>query len=124
MQSFIDKEFNYAVIGATQNINKYGYKVLMDFRNKGFQAVPINPKYEEIEGIKCYPSLLDLDDRPDVVIVVTQPEVSLKIVDECANLQLDKIWFQPGAADEEVLQACQKQGINCITEECIMKQTD
>jgi len=124
MNSFLDKEFIYAIIGATQKKDKYGYKVLMDLRQKGYNAVPINPKYEEIDGLKCYPSLLDLDDRPDVVVVVTPPEVSLKIVDECDNLNLDKIWFQPGASDEEVIKACQDKMINKMADICIMQATE
>jgi len=124
MSSFIDKDYLYAIIGASKKKNKFGYKVLMDLAQKGFRAVPVNPKYEDIDGIKCYASLLELDDRPDVVIVITQPEISFKIIEECANLDLEKIWFQPGAADEAVIKLAQERGLNIMVDQCIMKETD
>jgi predicted CoA-binding protein len=52
MAGLIDKSFTYALIGASNNQEKFGHKVLKDLLDKGFCVVPINPHEEEILGKK------------------------------------------------------------------------
>jgi uncharacterized protein len=120
---FIDKDFIYAIVGATIKKQKYGYKVLVDLKDKGYKVVPINPKYGEVAGITCYPTLLSLEDRPDVVVLVVPPKVSQSMVKNCADLDLNKIWFQPGAEDDKVITLAKSLGLDIMTGKCIMQET-
>ena len=97
IQEFIDKDFIYAVVGATANKNKYGYKVLVDLKDKGFHVVPVNPKYQQVAGLPCFPDLISLEDRPDVVVLIVGNKNAEKVVKTAVDLELDKIWFQPGS---------------------------
>jgi len=124
LEKFIDKDFIYAIVGATIKKQKYGYKVLVDLKNKGFKVVPINPKYGEVAGLTCYPDLISLEDRPDVVVLVVPPKVSQAIVKNCEELKLNKIWFQPGAEDDKVINLAHKLNLEIMTGKCIMKETE
>lgn len=44
----IDKNFIYAVVGASNNEEKYGYKVFKDLLDAGYKVLPINPSEKEI----------------------------------------------------------------------------
>lgn len=123
LQKLIDPQFIYAVIGATQNQEKYGYKVFVDLKKKGYQVIPVNPNYEEILGVKCYPDLISLDERPDVVVLVVGEKNALKVVQDCVELDLDKIWFQPGSEYEEAVNLAQDAGFEIIIGECIIVET-
>src|SRR4030042_1094067 len=118
-KNFIDKNFIYAVVGATNNQEKYGYKVLMDLKNKGFNVVPVNPKYQEVAGLTCYPALISLEERPDVVVLVLGEENAKKIVQNCIDSTLNKIWFQPGSEYDEAVALAQSAGFNIVTGKCI-----
>ncbi|RJO59455.1 CoA-binding protein [Candidatus Parcubacteria bacterium] len=96
-QVFLNRDFWYAVVGASKNPEKYGYKVLLDFARAGLRAVGVNPKYREIEGLKCFPNLSAVAPKPDVAIFVVPPIIGLNIVDEAYKLGITKLWFQPGA---------------------------
>lgn len=124
MEKFIDKNYIYAIVGATQHKNKYGYKVLMNLKNKGYKVVAVNPKYNEIEGIPCYPTVFDLDERPDVVVLVVGEENAKKVVQECIDSDLNQIWFQPGSEYPAAVKLAQDAGLDIVTNECIMVETD
>jgi uncharacterized protein len=123
LQNYILPNYIYAIIGATQNQEKYGYKVLVDLKNKGYKVIPVNPKYDEIAGLKCYPDLISLDERPDVVVLVVGEKNALKVVQACVDLNLNKIWFQPGSEYEQAVELAQNAKFEIIIGECIMTET-
>lgn len=121
---FINKAFIYAIVGATQNKQKYGYKVLVDLKNKGFNVIPVNQKYEEIAGITCYPDLISLDERPDVVVLIVGEHSAAKVVQNCLDLDLNRLWFQPGSEFEDAVNLAQEGKAEMVIGECIMVETD
>ena len=64
----INKNFLYAVVGASNNEEKYGHKVFKDLLDAGYKVVPINPSEQEILGEKVYPTLSEVRKNIDVVI--------------------------------------------------------
>jgi hypothetical protein len=67
----VNKDFLYAVVGASTNEEKYGYKVFKDLIDAGYKVVPINPNEKEILGEKVYPTLSEVKQTIDVVIFFT-----------------------------------------------------
>ena len=124
IQDFINKDFIYAIVGATANKNKYGYKVLIDLKNKGFKVVPVNPKYEEVAGLPCFPDLISMEERPDVVVLIVGQESAPKIVKECIDLNLNKLWFQPGSEFHQAVQIAKSAGFKIMVGKCIMVETE
>jgi len=75
-----------AVVGASENPNKFGARPLQIMAQQGFKGAiyPINPGRETINGIRCYPDLESLPDAPDVVVVALPASEVLDIV-RCAG---------------------------------------
>jgi acetyltransferase len=73
-----------AVIGATPRL-QYGGRLLnaiLKARDR-VNVYPVNPKYDELGGVKCYPSIEDLPESPDLAgIVVPHPQV-LEVLEAC-----------------------------------------
>lgn len=65
------KPKSIAVIGASTNPDKIGYKVVENLKNCGYQnpVYPINPDAEEICGYKCYPNIKDVPYVVDMAVV-------------------------------------------------------
>ncbi len=110
-QVFLNPSFRYAVVGATTNQEKYGYRVLQDLHGAGFTVVGVNPKYREVAGIPCFASLGELPWHPDVLVVVVPPAVGLQVLEQAAKLLIKKLWFQPGAESNETSALAQKLGV-------------
>lgn len=119
--SFKDKKI--AVVGVSDNKNKYGYKIFSSLVENGYDVYGINPKLETLEGRKIYHSLSEIPQKPDIVITVVPPSVSEQIVDECQRLGINHIWFQPGSESEKAVKKAKSYGIE-TTEACFMVQND
>lgn len=110
----------FAVVGSFRNEQKVAYQIFRDLKSRGYEVYPVNPKTPEVDGEKCYSALSDLPKKPDVVDIVTPPEVSLEIVKQCKQLGIDYVWLQPGAEDQKVIDYCKENGIKCVYQTCIM----
>ena len=120
IQKFLDKRNVFAVVGASRNPEKYGHKVFRDLRDAGYKVYPVNPNAEEILGVKCYPSLKDLPETPDVVDLVVPPKVTEKVVRECKELGVRMVWMQPGSESEDAIKFCVENGMEVVHGVCVM----
>lgn len=123
MQELI-KEFlsqkSFAVIGSFKNETKVAYKIFRVLKQKGYEVYPVNPNVKEVDGVKCYPSILDLPKTVDVVDLVTPPSATEEIVKQCLQKGIKCIWMQPGAESEKAIEFCKENDIKVIYNTCIM----
>ena len=76
-----------AVIGASRDKEKLGHGVLSNLIEHGYpgQVYPINPKADEILGLKCYPSVLDVPGPIDLAVVVIPNKYVAAALEECGQ---------------------------------------
>jgi len=120
IKRFLDKKNVFAVVGASRNTEKYGFKIYQSLKEAGYTVYPVNPNNQEIDGDKCFPSLRDLPVKPDVVNLVVPPEITEKIVEECLNVGVKNVWMQPGSESQKALDFCSKSGIKVLNGVCVM----
>lgn len=119
IQEFMSQR-RFAIVGATDNAKKYGYEIFKNLKSRGYEVYPVNPRLKELEGIKCYPSLVDIPVKVDVVDFVVPPEVTEVILQECKRLGLDRIWLQPGSESETAIDFCHKNNLKVVHDVCVM----
>lgn len=88
----MDKIFHpksVAVVGASREKKKPGHLLLYSLVRMGFPKhgalYPINPRADEILGLRAHKSLKDINGNADVVIITTPPETVPQVVEECAE---------------------------------------
>lgn len=109
----------WAVVGATNNKEKYGNMIYNKLKNKGYEVYPVNPRYDEVEGDKCYDDLKSLPVIPDVVEMVVAPRFGINTVKEAAKLGIKNIWLQPGTVSDEILKFCEENDMNAV-QACVL----
>ena len=123
MQDLI-KEFmtlkKFAIVGATDDTQKYGYEIFKNLKSRGYEVYPVNPRLNELEGTKCYPSLSHIKVKVDVVDLVVPPVVTEGILKECKRLGLDRIWLQPGSESEAAISYCHENNLKVVHDVCVM----
>jgi len=123
MQNLI-KEFmaqkKFAIVGATDNPEKYGCEIFKNLRSRGYEAYPVNPRLKELEGIKCYSSLSDIPVKVDVVDFVVPPEATEAVLKECKKLELERIWLQPGSESAAAIAFCHENNLKVVHDMCVM----
>jgi acetyltransferase len=77
-----------ALVGASPDFTRYGGRVLHFLNGFGFAGPiwPVNPKYSEIGGVECYPTLDALPGSPDHVGIAVAAERVVGVLDECGRL--------------------------------------
>jgi acetyltransferase len=77
-----------AVVGATPRL-QYGGRFVRAALRAGDQVrvYPVNPRYPEVMGTRCYASLLELPEPPDVVGIVVPYDQVMPTLEECARKQ-------------------------------------
>ena len=121
ISNLLKKDNIIAVLGASENREKYGYKIFVQLIKEGFETYPINLNSKKIYGRECYPNLQSLPKTPDLLITVVPPKITEKIIPIAKNLNIKHIWMQPGSESEIALELCKKYKLDCIYNLCYIK---
>ncbi len=119
IQKAIDSKV-WALVGASSNPDKYGNIILHVMARSGYKMYPINPRATEIDGFKVYPNLNALPEKPEVVVFVVPPKLTLPMLDEAVALGIKTVWFQPGADSAENIKKAENLGLEVIYDACCM----
>jgi len=74
-----------AVVGVSSDKSKIGRVIYDNALNGGYQGkiYPVNPKYDNIDGEKCYPTVNDIEESIDMVCISLPYQLVEGIVDDC-----------------------------------------
>jgi len=117
------KQKRFAVAGSFRNETKYAYKILRTLIKKRYEVYPVNPRFNDVDGVKCYKSVRDIPCDIDVVNIVTPPSVTETIIKECLEKSIKRVWFQPGAESEAAIKFCRDNNIDVIHGLCVMLES-
>ncbi len=120
-----------AVIGASQNAlkpNGIPLYLLNMFGYKG-EVYPVNPKYDRVGGLKCYPSVLDIEAPVDLAIIGVAAAQAQAVLKECAEKKIKAvIIFTSGFAEigeegrakqEEITKLSEESGMRILGPNCL-----
>ena len=118
--SSINLKDSIAIIGVSRNPNKYGHKVYKDLLESGYKVFAVNPKGGEVLGQTVYESVAKVPTKIDLVVMVVPPKVARQVLNEVVELDIRKVWFQPGSESDQSVEYCQHQKLDCIINRCVM----
>jgi len=111
-----------AFVGVSRQPKDYSRSLLREFDARGYDAIPVNPAAEEIEGRRCYAHVQEIEPPPDGVVVLTKSAVTRQVVDDCIRAGVTRIWMcrtgGQGSVNEQAVGACQAHRISVIPGEC------
>jgi predicted CoA-binding protein len=104
-----------AILGASADPAKFGYKSVRAHLARGYTVYPVNPKGGQIEGLTVYPSLAAVPPgKLDRISVYLPPPVLLSALDEIAARGCDELFLNPGTESEAVLSKARALGLEPI----------
>lgn len=108
-----------AIAGVSRNSKKFGNMIFKELIEKGFDVCPINPKAEEIEGVRCYKSITDIPGGYEKLLVATPKEQTDEAIAEAAKKGINHIWVQQMANTKETQNIARENNVELIDKECI-----
>lgn len=103
-----------AVIGASNDRQKYGNKAVRAYRQQGYTVYPVNPREPAVEGLPAFAHVRDLPGRPNRISVYVPPSVLLNLLPDIAAVGCDELWLNPGTESEAVLTKAEELGLNVV----------
>lgn len=100
-----------AVLGATQNPDRYAYRAMRALLHHGYQAIPVNPAFEEVLGCSCRKSIAHIEGPIDTVTMYVGAARSEPLIPEIIAAKPRRIIFNPGAENENLAAAAEQNGI-------------
>ena len=108
-----------AVVGLSADWFRPSYFVAKYLREHGYSVIPVNPRYPEILGEKCYASLGEIPGKIDVVDCFRKSEDILPIADEAIAIGAKVLWMQIGVINEDAAQRARQAGLDVVMDRCM-----
>ncbi|MGO4881396.1 MAG: CoA-binding protein [Bryobacteraceae bacterium] len=112
----------FAFVGVSRQPGDFSRTLFREFLARGYQAVPVNPDAQEIEGQPCFAHLKDVQPPVEAALFMTAPAVTESLVEECPAAHVTRVWMfrgaGQGAATPNAIRFCEAQGISVIPGEC------
>jgi predicted CoA-binding protein len=108
-----------AMVGLSDDWSRpsnFAAKYLLDH---GFEVIPVNPKYPDILGQKCYADLRDIPTPVDIVDLFQRIERVPPFVDQAIEIGAKVVWMQLGIIHEEAAQKARGAGLEVVMDRCM-----
>ena len=92
-----------AIIGASNDPQKYGHAAVLAFLRAGWTVFPVHPTEPLVEGQTAFGSVKDVPQPLDWISVYVPSGIGEKLLPQLAEVDAKEIWFNPGSASPELL---------------------
>lgn len=122
---------NVAVVGASEREGSVGRTIMENLDNPLFKGniFPVNPKRAEILGIKAYPSLSDVPDRIDLIVVTIPSKFVPAVIEEAVSLDIKaaivisagfkEVGPEGAELERQIMEHARKNGMRIIGPNCL-----
>ncbi len=107
-----------AIVGLSPNELRASYFVGYYLRRHGYQVFPVNPREEEILGVRSFPSLSEVPVPVDIVNVFRAPDAVPGIAEEAVRIRAGSLWCQFGVISAEGGRIAEAGGLAVIMDRC------
>ena len=120
IKDILDKYSHIAIIGLSNNGEKPSYQVAKYLKEHNYIIYPVNPRYENILGERCYPNLFTIPDPIEIVDIFRKPAAIPEIVEDAIKCRAKVIWMQLGIVNNQAAQRAREAGLKVVMSKCMM----
>src|SRR5581483_6179318 len=110
-----------AVVGLSPRPTRPSYRIARALQGAGYRIIPVRPLVDQVLGEKAYARLADVPPPIDLVNVFRAARFLDRIVDECLEIGLKRLWIQEGIDNEEAAARARDGGMTVIMDRCIWR---
>jgi predicted CoA-binding protein len=116
-----------AVAGVSRDKRRHpaGNLIYEKLKKSGHSVFAVNPNMQTFEGDRCYPDLKSIPGGVDGVVIVTRPEVTDRIVHDCDDAGVRRVWIhrsigKGSSVSADAVEYCRQHDITVIAGACPM----
>jgi predicted CoA-binding protein len=107
-----------AVVGASPSPDRESHGVMRYLLSQGYRCIPVRPDCDEVLGIACVPTLLDIAEPVDLVDVFRRPEFCAAHAREAVQAGAKALWLQLGIVSPEARAIAEAAGLDYVENAC------
>ena len=108
-----------AVVGLSADWFRPSYFAAKYMQEHGYRIIPVNPKYSEILGQKCYPSLKEIPEKVDIVDCFRKTADIVPIAKDAIAIGARVLWQQLGVENDEADALVRAAGLDSVMDRCV-----
>jgi len=108
-----------AVVGLSANESRPSFFAAKYMLDHGYKIIPVNPRYEEVLGQTCYPDLESIPGQVDIVDVFQRPDRVVPISQSAIDIKARVLWMQLGVVNEEAAELASTAGLDVVMDRCV-----
>ncbi len=108
-----------AIVGLSANWSRPSNFVGKYLLEHGFEIFPVNPKYDEILGRKCYPDLKSIPGPVDIVDLFQRADRVMPFVEDAIEIGARVVWMQLEIVNQEAAERAREAGLEVVMDRCI-----
>ncbi len=108
-----------AVVGLSADWFRPSYFAAKYMQEHGYRIIPVNPRYGEILGEKCYASLREVPEKIDLVDVFRKTGDVMPIAEDAIAVGARVLWQQLGVKNEAAAARARAAGLEAVMDRCV-----
>lgn len=119
LRRILKENHTIAMVGLSATWYRPSYFAAKYLQDHGFRVIPVNPKYDEILGERCYARLKDISEEVEVVDLFQRSDRVPPFVDEAIEIGAKVVWMQLGIVNEKAAQKARDAGLEVVMNRCM-----
>lgn len=100
-----------AILGASAKPGRYAYEAVLALLENGHDPIPVNPAYQRIEGLRCFPDLPSIPAAIDTITVYVRPTILIQMTEDILKIRPKRVILNPGTESGEVTTILESAGV-------------
>jgi len=119
LRRILEENHVIAVVGLSADWHRPSYFAAKYMQEHGYRVIPVNPKYGEILGEKCYKSLREVPEKIDIVDVFRKTQDVMPIAEDAIGIGAKVLWQQLGVKNEAAAAKARAAGLDAVMDRCV-----
>lgn len=119
LRHILKKSRTIAVVGLSADWFRPSYFAAKYMQEHGYRIIPVNPKYTEILGERCYPDLASIPEKVDIVDVFRKSADCAPIAQQAVAIGAKTLWLQIGVINSEARDIAEAAGLSVVMDRCV-----
>ena len=119
LRRILKENHTIAIVGLSADWYRPSYFAAKYMQEHGFKIIPVNPKYTEILGEKCYPDLKSIPEKVDMVDVFRKSADCAPIALEAVAIGAKTLWLQIGVENDAARDTAESAGVEFVENRCV-----
>lgn len=108
-----------AVVGLSAQWYRPSYFAAKYMQDHGYRIIPVNPRYDEVLGERCYPDLRSIPGRVDLVDCFRRSQDIPPIAEQAIAIGAKVLWMQLGIVNDEAARRASAAGLDVVMNRCV-----